>query len=594
MEHNKKEKAMYNLVEISKLVTESTDFFEIKDKIIDKMLQVVHPTKACVNLFYKNSFKYAYLVCSVTLDYIPTLFSDENPRGIKIDFSTYPKYIQEAVSEQKIVWVKNIFEDERAIDERNMAAQEGYTGRIVFPLIANDRVVGFLTCFMTEEDDLSNDDIAFISSVTSLISLSIEITKKNSDVDVLINKLRGAINSINEATKKLYTDESIQSFLNHLSKQACHITKSKAALVVIDDEESKKQIFSQYIPTGEDEDTNIYGALGLISENDKVSNYFNKGSLSKEIENQNINTLIYHKLPLSENHVGYIAAANSEKYTIDDLKVLSIFAKQVSVGMQLYKYSQAKMEHEVVENELKILSEQQRLMMHESNIKFINNKEISFYHKPSKLIGGDFCHILKVNEEKKVLLLVDVMGHGIVSNYFVAMLKGTFKTLALSNKSASEIVSDINNILYEEFDKMGVFATARVDVIDVSKNVICSSNAGHYLPIGIKVLENGDVLSEEIDMDKGLPLGVIEKMTYTEGCYCLEDYHLICMFTDGVLEVRNKENEEYGIDRLKKFLTCNYKLNTSEIFEKLEQELIDFSGEKNYEDDILLVFLKNI
>lgn len=592
--NTKKEKAMYNLVEISKLVTESTDFFVIKDNIIDKMLQVVHPTKACVNLFYKNSFKYAYLVCSSTLNYIPTLFSDDSPRGVKIDFSTYPKYIQEAVCEQKIVWVKDIFEDERAIDERAMASEEGYNSRIVFPLIANDRVVGFLTCFLNKDETLSDDDIAFISSVTSLISLSIEITKKNSDIDVLVNKLRGALNSINEATKKLYTDESIQSFLDHLSRQACHITKSKAALVVIDDEESKKQLFSHYIPENEDQNTNIYGALGLIKENDITSKYYDKGDLSKEIEEQNVGTLIYHKLHLSENHVGYIAAANSEKYTIDDLKVLSIFAKQVSVGMQLYKYNIAKMEHELVENELKVLSEQQRLMMNESNIKFVNNKEISFYHKPSKLIGGDFCHVLKVNEDKRILLLVDVMGHGIVSNYFVAMLKGTFKTLALSNKSSSEIVSSMNEILYEEFDKMGVFATARVDVIDVSQNSICSSNAGHHLPIGIHVLENGEVISNEIEIDKGLPLGVIDKMAYSEGCYCLEDYNLICMFTDGVLEVKNKDKEEYGIDRLKKFLECNYKLNTSEIFEKLEQELIDFSNEEHYEDDILLVFLKNI
>jgi len=141
---------------------------------------------------------------------------------------------------------------------------------------------------------------------------------------------------------------------------------------------------------------------------------------------------------------------------------------------------------------------------------------------------------------------------------------------------------------------MGVFATARVDVIDVSQNAICSCNAGHHLPIGIRVLENGDVVAQEIEMDKGLPLGVINNMTYGEGCYCLEDYHLICMFTDGVLEVKNKDREEYGIDRLKKFLIDNYKLNTSEIFEKLEQELINFSNEENYEDDILLVFLKNI
>ena len=45
---------MKNLVDISAMVTQSLNFFDIKDKIIEKMLEVVHPTKACVNLFYRN------------------------------------------------------------------------------------------------------------------------------------------------------------------------------------------------------------------------------------------------------------------------------------------------------------------------------------------------------------------------------------------------------------------------------------------------------------------------------------------------------------------------------------------------------------
>ena len=72
MEKNRK--LMKNLVDISVMVTQSTNFFEIKDKIVDKMLEVIEPTKACINLFYDNNFKNAYLVCSSTLDYIPKMF----------------------------------------------------------------------------------------------------------------------------------------------------------------------------------------------------------------------------------------------------------------------------------------------------------------------------------------------------------------------------------------------------------------------------------------------------------------------------------------------------------------------------------------
>ena len=107
---------MKNLVDISAMVTQSLNFFDIKDKIIEKMLEVVHPTKACVNLFYRNNYEYAYLVCSETLDEIPNFFDIKTPRGVKIDFNEYPKYIHEAVDKKKIVYIENIFEDERAIE----------------------------------------------------------------------------------------------------------------------------------------------------------------------------------------------------------------------------------------------------------------------------------------------------------------------------------------------------------------------------------------------------------------------------------------------------------------------------------------------
>ena len=105
-------KKMKNLVEISSLVAESTNFFDIKDKIIEKMLEVVFPRKACVNLFYNNDYKHAYLVCSNSLEYIRQTFKSNDNRGVKFDFyRDYPDYIHEAVENKKIIYIKNVFDD---------------------------------------------------------------------------------------------------------------------------------------------------------------------------------------------------------------------------------------------------------------------------------------------------------------------------------------------------------------------------------------------------------------------------------------------------------------------------------------------------
>lgn len=587
---NTKDNKIKSIVEISKLVTSSRNFFEIKDKIVEIMLKVIHPTKACINLFFKNNYNYAYLVCSSTLDYIPKLYSRKlNMDSIKINFDEYPKYIHEAVFKRKVVLVKNIFEDERAVLERPIAEREGYIGRIVFPLIANNNVVGFITCYLKKGENLSPEDINFVSSIASLAGLSIEITKKNSDVDTLIRKLRGAINYISKATEELYINKKIDSFLALISKQICKLTLSESSIIILNDIENKTQRFNQY---GK-EDINIHKALEIILKEKIKQNgrYYNTDSIKKEIINKNVKSLIYYTLKRGNNIIGYIASANSKKYSADDLKILSVFSSQVGVALEMYLNSKNEFEHKLLEKELEIVSHQQQLIMDENNIKFSDSKEISFFHKPSKYIGGDFCEIFKINENKVCIFVADVMGHGILSNYFVAMIKGVLKTLVHDKKSPGEILTQMNRILYNDFDKVNIFATARVAMLDCITGNTVVANAGHHYPIGVKVCE-GNVIVEELNFDKGIPIGVLESTEYEEIEYNANQYELISIFTDGIIEAFDDKGEEYGIDRLKEFIYKNYKLSINNIFENLKKELFEFTKKDYLDDDLLILFIK--
>ena len=586
-DNNMENYKMKNLVDISSMVTQSLNFFEIKDKIIEKMLEVVHPTKACVNLFYKNNYEHAYLVCSETLDEIPNLFDTRTPRGVKIDFNEYPKYIHEAVQKKEIIYIEDIFEDDRSIDERELAKIEGYVGRIVFPLIFNHNVVGFMTCFLTKEDKINEQDIDFISSIASLISLSIDITMKNNNTHMLVHKLRGAISSINEATKKLYFDNNINEFLDHLTKQACHITHSKEAIIITEKVDNKNKMFSFYSIEGKNQ-TNIYPLIGKILSQDCIGSYCNDNKLnSKDIKNY-----IYYKIKDkdSKSVIGYIVCANSPNYTADDLNILSIFVKQISVALKLYEYNLVEVKHKILENELDVLNKQQKLIMNESKIKYNIDNELNFYHRPAKVVGGDFYYALKVSDEKIVYILADVMGHGIVSNYAVAIIKGAFKVLARTCSSPGEIMTNLNNMLYDEFDKMGIFTTCLVSMIDIKKNTITISNAGHYSPI---IIKTDNSIKRDLNCKKGIPIGVIEDVNYENNEIDLIYCRMICMYTDGVLEIKNELKEEYGISRLENFVQNNYKYSQETIIENLKVQLKEFSNKESYDDDILIVMLKN-
>lgn len=583
-------KKMKNLVEISSLVAESTNFFDIKDKIIEKMLEVVFPRKACVNLFYNNDYKHAYLVCSNSLEYIRQTFKSNDNRGVKFDFyRDYPDYIHESVENKKIIYIKNVFEDERATKERNLASKEHYVGRIVFPLIYNKKVVGFMTCFLTEKDILQDEDIDFVSSIASLIALSIEITEKNSQKNFVIDKLRNSLELISEATRKLYQNKNIDEFLIHLSDIAKKITNSEESAILIDKNNCENKLFKTYCKL-EERNSDVQQTIDLLLEKSVAGLYENDKEEAKKI-NKDLNSYIFYRLCHESQNIGVILCTNGKKYEDDDLNILSILSKQVTVAIQLYDYSEQNIKHKLIAKELNILNKQQKLIMNDSKIKCNKQKELEFYHKPATVVGGDFYYAHKIDENRVAFIIADVMGHGIVANYMVAMIKGTFKTLCYQYKAPGEIATHLNKILYDEFDKMGVFATSLISVFDTENNILSVSNAGHYSPIIID--DNGEVV-KNLNCKKGIPIGVLPEVKYHSNTFSIENFPMIFMFTDGTLEIKNQEKEEYGLDRLKEFVKNNYQNSRDKIVESLKKETEEFSNSDNYDDDILILMLKNI
>lgn len=577
---------MTNLVEISSMVASSTNFFEIKDDIIDKMLQVVHPTKACVNLFYDNDYNHAYLVCSNTLSYIKDTFKPIDKIGTKLDFyEEYPDYIHEAVEDKKVIYVDNLFEDPRAEREVQLATLEGYRGRIVFPIILNKDVVGFMTCFLTEEDELKKEDIDFISSVASLIALSLEITEKNKEKGLIINKLRKSLELISDATRKLYLTKNIKEFLIDLLDLAQKITNSESADIIFDE---KNNMFNSYSNLY-DKKVDIQPILDNLLSTEVDGDYINDKE-NVNSTNQYINSYIYYKLTNEDKDIGVIICTNGKKYTDDDLSILSILSRQVTVAMQLFEYSEQNVKHKLIAKELNILNKQQKLIMNESKMECNKEKELEFYHKPATVVGGDFYYAYRIDEDRVAYIVADVMGHGIVANYMVAMIKGAFKTLCHQYKTPGEIATYLNKILYDEFDKMGVFATCLISVFSVKENILSVSNSGHYSPIFIDI--NGEIV-DNINCKKGIPIGVLPEGVYHSNTFSIKDFSMIFMFTDGVLEIKNSNKEEYGLERLRLFVKNNYRYNKDTIIENLKRDIEEFSGSDNYDDDILIVMLKN-
>ena len=106
------------------------------------------------------------------------------------------------------------------------------------------------------------------------------------------------------------------------------------------------------------------------------------------------------------------------------------------------------------------------------------------------------------------------------------------------------------------------------------------------------IQNNGNIL-KETNCKKGIPIGIMKDADYRDNVFYTNEYSMVCMYTDGVLEIKNKDKEEYGIERLENFIQTNHKLKKESIIENLKIELKDFSQKESFDDDILVVMLKN-
>lgn len=581
---------MNTLVEISKLVTSSRNFFEIKDKIIEKMLNVIPPKKACVNLFYESNYSSAYLVCSETLDYIPKLFQkSKGSKGIEIEFDKYPLYIQDAVKNKEFILIEDIFLDPRAEGERAMAYGEKYKGRAVFPLFSGEDVVGFMTCFLGSNDNLTSEEISFVSSVASIIGLSIEITNQNNDIDNLVGKLRKAIESIGMATTEIHKNKGLDMFLKLIGEQVCNLTRSESALIVLDDSTNRTQSFAAY---GKDIDI-----MRVVDAVDKVDGFEETGGLLSLVDlppkalNEGVTSLIYHKLIRDGKFIGFIVAVNGENYSLDDLSVINIYSTQIVIALSMYLNTAKILESRLMDREIQLAADQQKMIFSDQMMAFKDEVEVRFIHRPSKKIGGDFCEIYKIDDDSAIVFIADVMGHGLMSNYFVAMLKGVLKTLLLQTSNPAEILNQMNRILYDDLDRLNIFITARVSVLDFKNKLSRGANAGHYFPIGV-LQEEGEVKTKQLSYVSGIPLGVLKDAEYEEYVSDMEKYRHVVYYTDGIIEAKGSHNEEYGIDRLKRLLRNNYNSTSEELCQNLQKEIKSFTDGAGSQDDVIFVVIE--
>lgn len=216
--------------------------------------------------------------------------------------------------------------------------------------------------------------------------------------------------------------------------------------------------------------------------------------------------------------------------------------------------------------------------------------KINQWYQPFKNVpGGDFIDYFSIDENNFVAILGDVMGKRWGAWYFAVAYAGyvrsavRFVLQSTQEYKPSEILQKVNEAVYNDERISEVFITLSIVVIDTKNKIAKYSGAGD-LPIIYKSSDQTKLIQSS-----GLLLGFSLSGQYEDNEIKLTEGDEIILLTDGITESRNKNGEQYGQDRLLKFIS-SLSLNDDTV-EALKSEIIKFT-DGELEDDASVISIK--
>ncbi len=203
--------------------------------------------------------------------------------------------------------------------------------------------------------------------------------------------------------------------------------------------------------------------------------------------------------------------------------------------------------------------------------------------QPASTVGGDYFDVLKFGEKNIGVCIGDVVGKGISAALLMANLQASFRAFASQEVSPSALVKKLNEVISNNIapDKFVTFWYCTIDTIE---NRLTYASAGHWPPVLFHQSGEGIPLRGAA----GTPLGILPDWNYQEEALPLSSGDRLVLYTDGLTEAMNPDEQEFGEGRLLELCRDNIRLSASELLTTIRKGVVSFCN-GNFQDDFTLV-----
>jgi len=212
--------------------------------------------------------------------------------------------------------------------------------------------------------------------------------------------------------------------------------------------------------------------------------------------------------------------------------------------------------------------------------------EVSANMEPARNVGGDFYDYFKLDNEVG-LVVADVSDKGIPASMFMMSSRTALKGAAIGVREPRMVLAEVNNQLQQD-NPTFMFVTLIYALFNPETGLLTYSIAGHDPPM----LVSADGAVTELPLTKGIALGIAADVVYTQESVTLEPGDTVVLFTDGVTEAMNADNQQFGLGRLTEVFEGKPPENATAANEAVFEYVRNFAGDAPQSDDITCLTLR--
>ncbi len=453
----------------------------------------------------------------------------------------------------------------------------------------------FIHNFMDDVERYTTDRAGEENSL--ILYKHIERLKPGTHTPNALRELNAMLNVSRILSTNISLDDLLERIINEL---VATIEAERGTLYLVD--EISGELFSSIVSsdTGEIQEIRLkigQGISGQVAATGKVLNIRDAYSVSGFAQNIDQKTgFRSHSIlaaPMRNYYqkiIGVVQLLNKidGEFTTRDERLLVAMASQAAISIENARLYSQEIQQQLINQELETARRIQESFM-PGHAPAHTGWNIAYFWLPMRDVGGDFYDFYHLPDGRWAFVIADVSGKGVPAAMFMALAVTVIRFAMRLGLDPADVLDRCNQLIISDQNSK-MFATTFVGYVDLDSGATQYASAGHNPPI----LYRASTQSCEYLENVGCALGVFNTAEFDQLETQLNTGDILVMYTDGITEVINEDEDEFGEERIEEILIAHPESTAEELVNLIVSSVTEFAVDQRGFDDETLVVIKKV